>query len=77
MATNLWAAFKRLIAAAPMVVVTVVSVDTVTATSMVTTAGGGAMRVRGKDVEVGKKAYVKDGAIVGEAPNLQHFEIEV
>lgn len=77
MATNLWASFKRMIAAAPMVVVTVISVDTVASTSMVTTAGGGVMRVRGKDVAVGKKAYVKDGAIVGEAPNLQHYEIEV
>ncbi|KJS00899.1 MAG: hypothetical protein VR65_10870 [Desulfobulbaceae bacterium BRH_c16a] len=76
MATNLWARFKRLLPGSPMIVVTVISVNS-DGTSTVTTSGGGAMRVLGTTVAAPKKAYVKDGAIIGEAPNLQHFEIEV
>jgi len=76
MATNLWVAFKRLLPGAPLTIVTVNSVNT-DGTSTVTSAGGGAMRVRGTSVAAGKKAYVKDGSIVSEAPNLQHYEIEV
>lgn len=76
MATNLCVKFRRLLPGRPMIVVTVVSVNN-DGTSTVTTPGGGAMRVLGTAVAAGKKAYVKDGAIIGEAPNLQHYEIEV
>lgn len=76
MATNLWAKFRRLLPGNPMIIVTVVSVNT-DGTSTVTTAGGGSMRVLGQGVVAGKKAYVKDGRIIEEAPNLQHYEIEV
>ena len=76
MATNLWARFRRLLPGSPMIVVTVISVNS-DGTSTVTTSGGGAMRVLGVSVAAPKKAYVKDGAIIAEAPNLQHFEIEV
>lgn len=76
MGTNLWARFKRLIPGDPLIVVSVVSVNS-DGTSTVTTPGGGVMRVIGKEVEAGKKAYIKGGAIIGEAPNLQHYEIEV
>ncbi|KJR97277.1 MAG: hypothetical protein VR65_25440 [Desulfobulbaceae bacterium BRH_c16a] len=76
MATNLWARFRKLLPGSPLIVVTVVTVNT-DGTSTVTTSSGGAMRVLGTSVEATKKAYVKDGAIIGEAPNLQHFEIEV
>ncbi|MGB3225926.1 MAG: hypothetical protein WBB23_24270 [Desulforhopalus sp.] len=31
----------------------------------------------GISVEVGKKAYIRAGAIVSEAPALEYFEIEV
>lgn len=76
MATNLWARFKRLLPDSPLVVVTVNSVNS-DGTSTVTTAGGGALRVLGKGVAAGKKAYVRDGMIIEEAPDLQHYEIEV
>lgn len=76
MATNLWARFRRLLPGNPLIIVTVVSVNT-DGTSTVTTASGGAMRVLGTTVAAASKAYVKDGAIVSEAPNLPHYEIEV
>jgi len=76
MATNLWARFRRLLPGNPLIVVTVVSVNN-DGTSTVTTSAGGAMRVLGTGVAATKKAYVKDGAIISEAPNLQHYEIEV
>jgi hypothetical protein len=59
-----------------MIIVTVAAVNS-DGTSTVTTSGGGAMRVLGTGVASGKKAYVKDGAVVSEAPNLPHYEIEV
>ncbi len=76
MATNLWARFRRLLPGSRMIIVTVASVNN-DGTSTVTTSGGGAMRALGTSVAATKKAYVKDGAIISEAPNLQHYEIEV
>lgn len=75
MATNLWARFRRLIAESPTVIVTVTTVNA-DGTSMVTTAGGGSMRVLGTSVEASKKAFVRDNAIIGEAPNLPYYELE-
>lgn len=75
MATNLWARFKRLVQAAPMLIVTVESVGA-DGTSLVTTASGGTFRVFGDTVAAGSKAYVRDGVIVGEAPNMTHYELE-
>jgi hypothetical protein len=38
---------------------------------------GGVMRARGQTVQVGHKAFVRSGAIEGEAPNLPTFNAEV
>ncbi len=46
-------------------------------TSSVTTVADGTMRLFGTSVAVGKKAFVKDGEIKGEAPNLTYYEFEV
>lgn len=75
MATNIWARFRRLIADSPTVIVTVTTVNT-DGTSLVTTAGGGTMRVIGTEVAAGGKAYVRDGAIIGAAPDLPYYELE-
>ena len=75
MATNPWARFRRLVPSAPMVIVTVASVAT-DGTSMVTTAAGGSLRVFGDTVAAGNKAYIRDGIIIGEAPNMTHYELE-
>ena len=58
-----------------MVIVTVAAVGT-DGTSTVTTAAGGTLRVLGDSVAVGDKAYVRDGVIIGEAPNMNHYELE-
>jgi len=54
---------------------------TVTATTATTTTlstlGGGSITVQGTGVEVGSQAYYKGGVLVGEAPNLPSYEIEV
>lgn len=75
MATNLWARFRRLIADSPTVIVTVATVNA-DGTSVVTTVGGGTMRVIGTSVAAGSKAFVRDGAVIGEAPNLPYYELE-
>jgi len=76
MATNPWAKSKRRLPGDPLIVVTVAAVNS-DGTSTVTTPGGGAVRVIGNSVGVGDKAYIRGGAIIGEAPNLTHYEIEV
>lgn len=75
MATNLWARFQRLIAASPTVIVTVTTVNA-DGTSVVTTVGGGTMRVIGTSVVAGNKAFIRDGAVIGEAPDLPYYELE-
>lgn len=75
MATNLFARFRRLIADSPTIIVTVAA-EGADGISTVTTAGGGTMRVIGGTVAVGNKAFVRDGAIIGEAPNLPYYELE-
>jgi len=74
-ATNLWARFRRLIADKPTVIVTVTTVNT-DGTSLVATVAGGSMRVLGTSVSAGSKAFVRDGSIIGEAPDLPYYELE-
>lgn len=76
MAANLWTRFRRLLPDNPLIIVTVTA-HNVDGTSTVTTVAGGGMRVRGTDVAVGNKAYVQDGRILGEAPDLPHYEVSV
>lgn len=76
MGTNLWAKFKRMLPDNPLIIVTVATVNA-DGTSTVVTAGDGVMRVLGTSVVAGKKAYVREGIVVSEAPDLQYFEIEV
>jgi len=54
---------------------TVVTVSDTTTT--LTTLGGGSITVQGTGVAVGSMAYYKGGVLVGEAPNLPSYEIEV
>jgi hypothetical protein len=75
MAFNLWATFKRLLPDTPTTVGVVASVDVVSGTSMVTISGGN-VRVIGKDFAVGKSVFVRDGAILEEAPALPFVTLE-
>lgn len=76
MATNLWEKFKGIIPDSPRLVVTV-SLHNSDGTSTVTTASGGTMRVLGTTVLAGGKAYVQGGVLLGAAPSVQHFDIEI
>ncbi|MBV5327674.1 MAG: hypothetical protein JZU65_08545 [Chlorobium sp.] len=76
MGFNLWATFKRLLPNTPTTVGVVASIDTVNGTSMVTVSGGN-VRVIGKEFAVGKSVFVRNGAILEEAPSLPFYNLEV
>lgn len=73
---NLWQRFKKLIPGAPLLVVTVQTIYADN-TCLVATFGGGTMLVTGVTVPVGDNAFVKDGLIIGPAPNLPAYEVDV
>jgi len=72
---NLWRKFKTLIDGPPLEVVTVLSISG--GTSKCATYSNGVVIVSGSNVPVGNKAFIQDGRIVGEAPDLTYYEIEV
>jgi hypothetical protein len=72
---NLWSNFQSLIPKAPLLVGEVIGVNS-NGTCSVTMPGGGNMRVIGAST-VGKKVFIKDGVIQGEAPDLDYYELEV
>ena len=62
----------------PTMVGVVLSIYTSTKKSKIELVGGGGiMMVSGVDYTVGKKVYIKNNIIIGEAPNLPTYEIEV
>lgn len=77
MRTNLWGAFSALLPKSPLLIGTVQSIDVDLGTSFVELPGGGLLTVRGTNVEVGKKAFVRAGLIEGQAPDLEVVEIEI
>ncbi len=74
---NIYRALKEILPQAPLTVVVVAAVDTGQRTSIVTAPGGAQQRVRGADLPVGSRAFVRDGVIEGEAPDLLNLTIEV
>lgn len=46
-------------------------------TSTINMTGGGTMRAMGQSVAVGNKAFVRGNEIIGDAPNLPAFNLEV
>ena len=76
MALNALSRLRRLIPQSPLIIVEVISIGT-DGTSMVETAAGNRMRAIGTKVQAGKKAWLKDGVIAEEAPNMTHYELEV
>lgn len=73
---NVHALFKKLLPESPLAIVTVTTVNA-DGTSTVLTMGGGSMRVIGTSVPATNKAYVQDGRIIGQAPSLTYYELEV
>lgn len=76
MGSNVMTRFLALLPARPLIIVTVGTLN-IDGTSTVTTSAGGVMRVMGTGVAVGKKAFVRDGEIIGDAPNLTHYDVTV
>ncbi|WP_429209658.1 hypothetical protein [Aeromonas veronii] len=73
---NLFKRFLDLVPGAdPLLVGTVTAVGTMTTT--LRALAGGTVTVRGTGVAIGKKAFYRGGELVGEAPDLPTYEIEV
>lgn len=73
---NPWVQLTRLMAPGAKQIVTVASVGT-DGTSVVTLRSGGDVRVAGDSVAAGQKAFIQGGRIVGRAPDLPAFSVEV
>ena len=73
---DLWNRFKSLLPSSPVLVGTVTTLHG-NGTCTVTMPGGGTVRVVGESVATGKKVFIKDGIVQGEAPDLPYYELEV
>lgn len=73
---NPWTAFRKLLPSDPLLVAEVIA-HNADGTSTVQTPDGAILRVRGQGVAVGAKAFVRGGAIDGEAPDLTSYTVEV
>lgn len=74
---NPWKRFIGLLPGGTRTVGTVASINTSTGTSTITLRTGSQMTARGTDVAVGQKVFVVDGQVVGQAPALAQYEVEV
>lgn len=73
---NLFKQFRELIPGADPLLVGTVTATTGTSTTL-ETPGGGVVIVRGGGVVIGQKAFYQGGTIIGPAPDLPTYEIEV
>ncbi|RKR79626.1 hypothetical protein C7436_1077 [Marinobacter nauticus] len=69
---NKFLRFRRLLPQRTRYTITIAAVNS-DGTSIGTTRDGGKVRVLGDSVAVGTKAWVDDGRIVGEAPDLPEY----
>lgn len=73
---NIWKRFQRLIPATSLIIVSVVE-NNGDGTSTVQNAQGQQFLVRGEGVTAGNKAFILDGEMRGEAPNLIQVDYEI
>jgi hypothetical protein len=74
---NLWAQFKKLIADSPLLIGTVTALNTDNSTT-VTMLGGGVVKVLGQPVDIiGAKVFLRGHEIIGQAPDLSSYMVEV
>ena len=76
MGTNLWEKFKGVLPATPKIYGTV-SLAVGSGEVQVTTPSGGVLQVLGTGWSVGDTVWVQDGRVVGQAPALQHYDIDI
>tara|TARA_R110002124_G_scaffold47290_1_gene140914 strand:+ start:16652 stop:16882 length:231 start_codon:yes stop_codon:yes gene_type:complete len=76
MSLNVYSSFKALLPKSPVTSVEVTTVLT-NGNSQVRTSDGVTITVSGDSVNVGERAYIKDGAITGKAPNITTVRVNV
>lgn len=73
---NVWKQFQNLLPKDPVLIATVDS-HNIDGTSTVTFLSGGSAIVYGQDVALNSKAFIQTNRIIGDAPDLTHYEFEV
>lgn len=74
---NPWKRFIGLLPGGSRTVGTVTSVNLQNGTSVITLRNGNQISAKGTGVARGLQAFVVDGQVVGQAPNLPQYEVEV
>jgi len=74
--SNPWARLSKLISPGPKTIVAITTVNQ-DGTSTATLRSGETIRVQGDNVPAGSKAIIQAGKIVGKAPDLPHYDVEV
>lgn len=74
---NPWKRFIGLLPSSAKTVGEVLSVDTISGTSRVRLRTGADLVVAGTSVAAGNNAFLADGQVVGQAPDLPQYDIEV
>jgi len=74
---NPWKRFISLLPGGSRAVGTVTHVSTTTGTTTVELRNGSSVTVFGVGVGAGNKCFIKDGQVVGPAPDLPQFDVEV
>lgn len=74
---NPWKRFIGLLPGGSRTVGTVTSVNLQNGISVITLRNGSQISAKGTGVARGLKAFVVDGQVVGQAPGLVQYEIEV
>lgn len=74
---NPWKRFIGLLPGGVRTVGTVTGINIYAGTSTITLRNGSLVSARGTGVQVGQKAFVVDGQVMGQAPALPQYEVEV
>lgn len=74
---NPWKRFISLLPGGSRVVGTVTYVSTLNGTTTVQLRNGSDITAFGVSVAAGNKCFVKDGQVIGPAPNLPQYDVEV
>jgi len=77
MADNVWERFRSLLPKTPLKVGTILSIDQIKHSSRVELNGGSIIIVSGTSVAIGQKAFIRNGSIQSQAPDLPTFNTEV
>lgn len=74
---NPWKRFIGLLPGGSRLVARVIRVSQATGSSIVELRTGAQMLAQGVAVEAGKNAFIVDGVIIAEAPDLPQYDVEV